>query len=443
MRERTVIFATDLRRGVAQGLRLATQLAAQHAATLLVMHVVPLHTSDGETALYADLRHATPQAQRRLAAIVPDDPSVPYRHLRRTGSPLDEITAAVEREDAAWLVMSAQPRSLWQRLRGPGLLQQLQCQVACPVVTYRPHANPRLRLPSPQRPPSPSPADTLQALLDARTEALLGWLAMQRDAVLALAHQRSTRDSVAALVRGRRWRLNPRSVDRVEAALIVELEEHRRALGALGVEVRSPHSPLPILQLGRSACSDTAHQRWLQRLYAQGAGVSLPMESSSPNSDGVIQTGACIPQPDAPRAALIFTLDARRSFLRILAQPGPTPSAETYAFDRDGMMLSYSRFPDQLRAVGLLPAEPGVQTPRKLRLCDPGGNLLRGEGATHTALPLTRMAAAATSGQDGHDWHGYRDYRGVSVIGAWRWLPEYDFGVAAEMDAEPARPRTG
>ena len=38
------------------------------------------------------------------------------------------------------------------------------------------------------------------------------------------------------------------------------------------------------------------------------------------------------------------------------------------------------------------------------------------------------------SGAQGADVTGYRDYRGVRVVGAWVWLPEYDFGVATESD---------
>jgi len=43
------------------------------------------------------------------------------------------------------------------------------------------------------------------------------------------------------------------------------------------------------------------------------------------------------------------------------------------------------------------------------------------------------MAAAATKGYDGCDVQGYRNYRGMKVIGAWAWLPEYGMGVATEV----------
>jgi eukaryotic-like serine/threonine-protein kinase len=48
------------------------------------------------------------------------------------------------------------------------------------------------------------------------------------------------------------------------------------------------------------------------------------------------------------------------------------------------------------------------------------------------------MAAAATKGLDGYDVDGYRNYRGVNVIGAWSWLPEYGLGVATEVATEEA-----
>ncbi len=52
--------------------------------------------------------------------------------------------------------------------------------------------------------------------------------------------------------------------------------------------------------------------------------------------------------------------------------------------------------------------------------------------------PLTRMAADAVAGNSSTDVRGHRDYRGVPVVGAWTWLPEYDFGVATEMAVSEA-----
>jgi hypothetical protein len=46
------------------------------------------------------------------------------------------------------------------------------------------------------------------------------------------------------------------------------------------------------------------------------------------------------------------------------------------------------------------------------------------------------MAADCVAGGTGVDADGYRGYRGVPKVGAWTWLPEYDFGVATEIDLE-------
>jgi hypothetical protein len=139
-------------------------------------------------------------------------------------------------------------------------------------------------------------------------------------------------------------------------------------------------------------------------------------------------------------AVLAALVDPDEAFTRILAVAQTGASGETYAFDRDGLLLSGSRFEADLARLGLIPASAAPSAVLRLVLRDPGGNLLEGHrpGTPRGGLPLTRMAAAAAGGGSGVDVRGHRDYRGVSVVGAWRWLPEVGVGVATQMDQREA-----
>jgi hypothetical protein len=141
-----------------------------------------------------------------------------------------------------------------------------------------------------------------------------------------------------------------------------------------------------------------------------------------------------------PIAALGLRIRPQDQFTRFLqvAQPGKT--GETYAFDRRGVLLSQSRFDDDLKRVGLLVDRPDSTSILSIELRDPGVNLVADQRppTRRADQPLTRMASAAVHGASGHDADGYRDYRGVPVVGAWRWLHEYDFGVATEIDVREA-----
>lgn len=144
-------------------------------------------------------------------------------------------------------------------------------------------------------------------------------------------------------------------------------------------------------------------------------------------------------------AALAFRFAPDQEFTQILQRGQMGDSGETYAFDAAGMMLSASRFEHDLVLLGLLPDWDGVRSILNVRVSDPGGDLTRGyrSKVLPRDLPPTRMVASAIDGQSGVDVDGYRDYRGVSVVGAWTWLDDYNFGVATEMDtAEAYRPLT-
>ncbi|NKB88414.1 MAG: protein kinase [Acidobacteria bacterium] len=139
-------------------------------------------------------------------------------------------------------------------------------------------------------------------------------------------------------------------------------------------------------------------------------------------------------------AALGLRIRPEIDFTRILHVARPGETGETYAFDVNGLMVSQSRFDSDLRDIGLLPPDPNVRAIFNIEIRDPGGNMVTGftPAQPRAKQPLTHMAANAVEGLDGVNVDGYRDYRGVDVIGAWRWLGDYGFGIATEIDVAEA-----
>src|SRR5262245_48419414 len=129
-------------------------------------------------------------------------------------------------------------------------------------------------------------------------------------------------------------------------------------------------------------------------------------------------------------------------FVRILQIARPGKTGETYAFDQSGLMLSESRFTNELVQMGLIPDQGAgaVRSQLTLMIRDPGANLVAGHKPTapRSEQPPTRMAASASQGKDGTDVTGYRNYRGVPVVGTWAWLSNYGFGVATEVEVAEA-----
>jgi len=139
--------------------------------------------------------------------------------------------------------------------------------------------------------------------------------------------------------------------------------------------------------------------------------------------------------------ALALIINPDKEFSRILSVARSGESGETYAFDQTGLMISRSRFESQLQAVGLLDAT-NTSSALYLRLHDPGGDLTTGYKPPvepeNYVKPLTRLVASAVDGEDEVDVTPWRDYRGVLVVGASCWLPQFGFGVATQMDASEA-----
>ena len=139
-------------------------------------------------------------------------------------------------------------------------------------------------------------------------------------------------------------------------------------------------------------------------------------------------------------ALMLSGIGSEEEFHRILTRVRAEESGETYAFDARGVMISESRFTEQLKRIGLIPDRRDARSSMVVQIRDPGGDLTRGYKPDRPlpARPLTRMAAFATAGKNGLDLDGCRDYRGIPVICAWAWLPNHEFGVVTEIDYDEA-----
>ncbi len=139
--------------------------------------------------------------------------------------------------------------------------------------------------------------------------------------------------------------------------------------------------------------------------------------------------------------ALACVVRPEQEFTRVLSVARSGKSGETFAFDPSGLLISQSRFDDQLRTLGLLTNSPNVSSSLNLSLRDPGVDLTQGgriDPAALAARPLMPMVADSVAGGSGVRVDLSRDYRGVQVVGAWRWLPELNFGVLTKMDVGEA-----
>jgi len=191
------------------------------------------------------------------------------------------------------------------------------------------------------------------------------------------------------------------------------------------------------------------------RVFDRNSTVTPPFLSLLPmvDTEGKRRTGVPVMFVMSPLldenlqviAVLGLKIRPEREFTRILQLGRLGESGETYAFNEQGLMLSNSRFDHDLILLGLLPDQENVRSILQLLVRDPGGDMTAGfrPQVRRNKLPLTRMAAKAAQGESGADVTGYRDYRGVTVVGAWTWIDEYDFGVTTEIDhAEAFLPLT-
>jgi PAS domain S-box-containing protein len=176
------------------------------------------------------------------------------------------------------------------------------------------------------------------------------------------------------------------------------------------------------------------HNGFLEQVLAGHTMVSLPQMSDVPLPDaqGRLRPGLPTMFTAAPIrdeagntiAALAFHIDPDSDFTRIFTQTR-IHAGEGLAFNRKGLLISHSRFEEQLRLQGLLTDEQGSMLNIDLR------KRRDQRGQTQQVGFYQPMADGS---EEAMNVEGYLNYRGAYVIGAWRWLPEYGLGLAVEQE---------
>ncbi|TNF99646.1 MAG: response regulator, partial [Gammaproteobacteria bacterium] len=167
-------------------------------------------------------------------------------------------------------------------------------------------------------------------------------------------------------------------------------------------------------------------------------GISMPTRSHASYYAAMHVAASIHDDDNNPIAILKINLKPELGFTEILQRGRMGESGESYAFNRQGKMISESRFDEDLKKIGLVPQLGRSILTVDIR--DPGGNLLEGHrpGTVREKQPLTLMAQSAIEQGEGFNLDGYNDYRGVPVIGRWMWDPVYELGITTEIDVAEA-----
>jgi serine/threonine protein kinase len=304
----------------------------------------------------------------------------------------------------------------------------------------------------------------LTTLLNVERSMLERWFKVQESSALTLSNNQEIRKTVSQLltaVNGSPIKsdaaastTNEREPSELRVRLAKDLDPGLTAHDFAGFMLADKQLKV-IAATNAEAVGQTVpqYESFLTRTFGGSPTVCVPYPSAFAVKDaaGRMRTGTPTMYVSAPVrddnlqvvAVLALRIRPEKEFTDILQLGRIGQTGETYAVNKDGLMVSNSRFDESLVLLGLLPDEDGASSILNIQVRNPGGNLLDGfrPKVRRRELPLTKVCAAAVSGTTGIDLDGYRDYRGLIEVGAWTWLPEYQMGIITEMDyAEAYQP---
>jgi hypothetical protein len=217
--------------------------------------------------------------------------------------------------------------------------------------------------------------------------------------------------------------------DKDYADIIQYLEVVKSEYVLKGVLVSNDKGLVTIASAGESVGSDISEMDYFKQAVQGNTFVSgvIPSEIPLANEFGEKELGMptmFVSTPLKDREGVVIGVVSLRidvnalNELMLSLKLGKT--GETYLVNKDGYMITESRFAVHLKEMGLVKKRCALE----LKLI----NRETGE--------LTNGVRECVAGNNGFDAKGYKDYSGITVLGVWRWLPEFNWGVIAEIDRD-------
>jgi nucleotide-binding universal stress UspA family protein len=138
MNAHKILYPTDFSTMGQTALEMATALARDRGAKLLIVHVEEPPVAYGGGELYYGIDEPNRQElQRMLSEVVPTDPSVGYEHRLLIGSPASAIVHLAEKEGVDMIVMPTHGRTGLLRLLMGSVAEEVVRKAKCPVLTVK------------------------------------------------------------------------------------------------------------------------------------------------------------------------------------------------------------------------------------------------------------------------------------------------------------------
>ena len=138
---RTILHPTDFSESSDAAFRLASSLARDYAARLVLVYVYPPPVNGAEAVDRGRDDSIEDDLVAKLHQLKPDDPAIKVEYRVEEGHPADEILAVAEEEKADLIVLGTHGRSGVRRAVMGSVAEAVSRKALAPVVTVRPAVN--------------------------------------------------------------------------------------------------------------------------------------------------------------------------------------------------------------------------------------------------------------------------------------------------------------